>query len=129
VLIIPSSWGSQLGGYLPASSIFSGAVVGEEEDFYKGSLARILFYFLYCFALLYFCLHIFIKNTQKINLLIVVIFTCLLLALLEWVLVRTPSCVILLALIIVILSALLLRHLLLLQIFMRLNLHSYLHSY
>jgi hypothetical protein len=55
VLIIPSSWGSQLGGYLPASSIFSGAVAGEKEDFCKGSL-----------ALLYFCLHHFIKNTKKL---------------------------------------------------------------
>jgi hypothetical protein len=65
VLIIPSSWGSQLGGYLPASSIFSGAVAGENKDFYKGSLARTIFYFVICFALLYFCLHHFIKNTKK----------------------------------------------------------------
>jgi hypothetical protein len=54
VLIIPSSWGSQLGGYLPASSIFSGAVAGEKEDFCKGSLARrsftlfiVLLYFIF----------------------------------------------------------------------------------
>jgi hypothetical protein len=75
----------------------------------------------FSFALLYFCLHLFIKNTKKLVSFIVV-FTCLLLLLLEWVLLRTPSCVILLALIIVILSALLLRHLLLLLIFMRLSL-------
>jgi hypothetical protein len=43
VLIIPSSWGSQLGGYLSASSTFSGAVAGEKEDFCKGSLARTIF--------------------------------------------------------------------------------------
>jgi hypothetical protein len=122
VLIIPSSWGSQLGGYLPASSIFFGSVAREKEDFCKGSLARTIFYFVYCFALLYFCLHLFIKNTHKNSFLIVVIFTCLLLALLEWVVMRTPSCTILLALIIVTLSALLLRHMLLLQIFMILNL-------
>jgi hypothetical protein len=42
--------------------------------------------------------------------------------LLEWVLLWTPSCVILLAPTTMILSALLLRHLLLRQIFMRLNL-------
>jgi hypothetical protein len=65
VLIIPSSWGSQLGGYLPTSSTFSGAVAGEKEDFCKGSLARTIFYFVICFALLYFCLHRFIKNTKN----------------------------------------------------------------
>jgi hypothetical protein len=43
MLIIPSSWGSQLGGYLPASSSFSGAVAREKEDFCKGSLARTIF--------------------------------------------------------------------------------------
>jgi hypothetical protein len=75
----------------------------------------------FCFALLYFYLHHFIKNTKKLVSFIVA-FIYLLFALLEWVLMRTPSCVILLALIIVILSALLLRYLLLLQIFMRLNL-------
>jgi hypothetical protein len=65
VLIIPSSWGSQLGGYLPASSIFSGDVAEEKEDFCKGSLARTIFYFAICFALLYFCLHHFIENTKN----------------------------------------------------------------
>jgi hypothetical protein len=43
VLIIPSSWGSQLGGYLPTSSYFSSAVAGEKENFYKGSFARTSF--------------------------------------------------------------------------------------
>jgi hypothetical protein len=33
-------------------------------------------------------LHLFIKNTKKISSFIVVIFTCLLLVLLEWVLLR-----------------------------------------
>jgi hypothetical protein len=73
------------------------------------------------FALLYFYLHRFIKNTKKL-VSFIVIFTCLLLVLLEWLLLKTPSCVILLALIILILSTLLLRHLLLLLIFMRLSL-------
>jgi hypothetical protein len=54
------------GLYLQAIKQFFGAVVGEEEDFCKGSLARTLFYFVYCFALLYFCLHLFIKNTKKL---------------------------------------------------------------
>jgi hypothetical protein len=44
VLIIPSSWGSQLGGHLhqhrTAIKLFSGAVAAEKEDFCKGSFAR-----------------------------------------------------------------------------------------
>jgi hypothetical protein len=64
VLIIPSSWGSQLGGYLPASSIFSGAVAGEKEDFCKGSLARTSFTLF--IVLLYFIFAcIFLSKIQK----------------------------------------------------------------
>jgi hypothetical protein len=64
VLIIPSSWGSQLGGYLPASSIFSGAVAREKEDFCKGGLARTIFTLL--FVLLYFIFAcIILLKTQK----------------------------------------------------------------
>jgi hypothetical protein len=64
MLIIPSSLGSQLGGHLPASSIFSGTVAGEEEDFCKGSLARTIFTLL--FVLLYFILAcIVLSKTQK----------------------------------------------------------------
>jgi hypothetical protein len=52
VLIIPSFWGSQLGGYLPTSSTFSGAVAREKEDFCKGGLARTIFtLLLFCFTL------------------------------------------------------------------------------
>jgi hypothetical protein len=65
VLIIPFSWGSQLGGYLPASSIFSGAVAGEKEDFCKGSLTRTILYFVICFALLYFLLASFYQKHKK----------------------------------------------------------------
>jgi hypothetical protein len=87
----------------------------------QGEFHTHILYFVLSFTLLYFCLQHFIKNTQK-NSFLIVAFICLLLVLLEWLLLRTPSCVILLELIIVILSALLLRHLLLLQIFMRLSL-------
>jgi hypothetical protein len=91
VLIIPSSWGSQLGAYNAPSSIFlaplpgieeeeaptsttrqqhfSSAVVGEKEDFYKRNLSLPIFFTLLLFSLLYllyFCLHLFIKNTKKI---------------------------------------------------------------
>jgi cell division protein FtsW (lipid II flippase) len=67
--------------YKPSSS-FSGAIAGEKEDFCKGSLTRTIFYFVFGFALLYFCLHIFIKNTKKLVSFIVA-FIYLLLALLE----------------------------------------------
>jgi hypothetical protein len=47
VLIIPSSWGSQLDGDLhqhrTAIQLFSGAVAGEKEDFVKGSFTRTSF--------------------------------------------------------------------------------------
>jgi hypothetical protein len=75
---------------------------------------------LFCFIL--FLLASFYQKHKKISSFIVVIFTCLLLVLLEWVLQRTPSCEILLAPKTMILYALLLRHLLPRQIFMRLNL-------
>jgi hypothetical protein len=64
-----------------ASSTFSGAVAGEEEeDFCEGSFshAHPLLCYLFCFALLYlFYLHRFIKNPKKLESLVVVI--CLLL--------------------------------------------------
>jgi hypothetical protein len=64
VLIIPSSWGSQLGGHLHASSIFLGNVAGEKEDFCKGSLARTSFTSL--IVLLYFIFAcIILSKTQK----------------------------------------------------------------
>jgi hypothetical protein len=83
------------GLYLQAIKQFSG-VAEEKEDFCKGSLARTIFYFVYCFALLYFFLHLFIKNIKKLVSFIVA-FIYLLLVLLEWVLLKTPSCVTLLA--------------------------------
>jgi hypothetical protein len=49
----------------PHQATFSGIVAGEKEDFCKGSLARTIFYFVYSFALFYFCLHLYIKNTKK----------------------------------------------------------------
>jgi hypothetical protein len=93
-----------------------------ERRFLQGESLTSNLLLCYCFALFYFFLHRFIKNTKKLVSFIVVTFTCLFLVLLEWVLLRTPSCVILLAPKTMILSALLLRHLLLRQIFMKLNL-------
>jgi hypothetical protein len=47
ILIIPSSWGSQLDGdlhqHLRKQQEFYGAVAGEKEDFCKGSFARTSF--------------------------------------------------------------------------------------
>jgi hypothetical protein len=64
VLIIPSSWGSQLGGYLPASSTFSGAIAGEKEHFYKGSFARTSFT-LFIILLYFIFACIFLSKTHK----------------------------------------------------------------
>jgi hypothetical protein len=62
---------------------FSGAIAREEEeDFCKGSFHTHIFYFVLSFALLYFYLHRFIKNLKKLES-FVVVFTCLLLVLLE----------------------------------------------
>jgi hypothetical protein len=70
VLIIPSSWGSQLGGHLhqhrTAIKPFSGAVAGEKEDFCKGSFACTSFTLFIVLLYFIFCLHRFIKNTKKI---------------------------------------------------------------
>jgi hypothetical protein len=64
VLIIPSSWGFQLGVIYTPSSNFSGAVAGKKEDFCKGSLACSIFYFV--FVLLYFLLASFYQKYKKI---------------------------------------------------------------
>jgi hypothetical protein len=65
VLIIPSSWGSQLGGY-PAriKHNFLAPLPRKKETSARGvSHAHPLLYF--CFALLYFFCIVFIKNTKK----------------------------------------------------------------
>jgi hypothetical protein len=75
VLIIPSYWGSQLGGHLhqhrTAIKLFSGAVAREKEDFCKGSFARTSFTcLLFCFIL--FLLASFYQKYKKIVSFIVV---------------------------------------------------------
>jgi hypothetical protein len=66
VLIIPSSWGFQLGAYHALSSNFSSIVAREKEDFCKGSLSLPIFLLCYCFAyFLYFCLHL-LSKIQKL---------------------------------------------------------------
>jgi hypothetical protein len=82
VLIIPFSWGSQLGGNLPASSTFSSAIAREKEDFCKGSLTRTTFtLFLFCFTL--FLLASFYQKYKKKLVSFIVTFIYLLLVLLE----------------------------------------------
>jgi hypothetical protein len=70
--------------FLTANKHFSGAVAEEKEDFCKGSLLLPIFYFVVVLLTFFtlFCLHLFIKNTKNSSF-IVVIFTCLLLVLLE----------------------------------------------
>jgi hypothetical protein len=45
---------------------FSGAVAGEERRLLQGEFRTHILYFVLSFALLYFYLHLFIKNTQKL---------------------------------------------------------------
>jgi hypothetical protein len=68
VLIIPSSWGSQLGDYHAPSSNFLALLPGIKRISARGvsrfqSFTLLLFCLL---SLLYFCLHPFIKNTKKL---------------------------------------------------------------
>jgi hypothetical protein len=107
--------------YTPSSN-FSSVIAGEKEDLCKGSLSLPIFYFV--IVLLYFIFDcVFLSKIQKKNSsFIVVIFACLLLVLLEWVLMRNTKLCDLLAPAIMILFALLLCHLVPRQIFMKLNL-------
>jgi len=85
VLIIPSSWGSQLDGDLhqhtvPHQGLFLAPLPGKRR-LLQGEFRTHILYFVLSFALLYFCLHRFIKKTHK-NIVptIVVIFVGLLLS-------------------------------------------------
>jgi hypothetical protein len=65
VLIIPSSWGSQLGGHLHAIKQFFGAIAGENEDFCKESLSLPIFYFVIVLHYFIFAC-IFLYKIQKV---------------------------------------------------------------
>jgi hypothetical protein len=60
--------------------LFSGAVAGERKKTSTRGVSHAHPLLCFCFALLYFCLHLFIKNTKKIVPSIVVIFVGLLLS-------------------------------------------------
>jgi hypothetical protein len=66
MLIIPSSWGSQQGVVYTPSSIFFWHRCRGERRFLQGESLTSNLLLCYCFALHYFCLHRFIKNTKKI---------------------------------------------------------------
>jgi hypothetical protein len=87
VLIIPSSWGSQLGGHLhqhrTTIKLFSGAVIWEERRFLQGEFRTHILYFVLVLLYFIFACIVLSKIQKKISFLLVVIFTCLLLALLE----------------------------------------------
>jgi hypothetical protein len=95
VLIIPSSWGFQRALVTIHQRVFWRRYRGGRRLLQGESLTHNLL-LCFCFALLYFYLHHFIKNTKKLVSFIVA-FIYLLLVLLEWVLLKTPSCVTLLA--------------------------------
>jgi hypothetical protein len=56
--------GFPTGRLAPLSSTFSGAVAGEKEDFYKGSLSLPIFYFVIV-LLTFFTLFLFASFYQK----------------------------------------------------------------
>jgi hypothetical protein len=124
VLITPSLgvpyWSVIYINIAPSTS-FLASLPGRKKTSARGvSHAQSFTLFLVLLYFIFAC--IFLSKIQKKLVSFIVAFTCLLLVLLEWVLLRTPSCVTLLAPKTMILSVLLLRHLLLRQIFMRSNL-------
>jgi hypothetical protein len=70
VLIKPSSWGSQLDGDLhhhtPPQQRFFWRRCRGKRRLLQGEFRTHILYFVLSFALLYFYLHHFIKNTQKL---------------------------------------------------------------
>jgi hypothetical protein len=86
VLIIPSSWGSQLDGEITSTPcriklIFWRRCRGKRR-LLQGEFRTHILYFVYCFAFTLCLLASFYQKHKKISFLVVV-FTCLLLALLE----------------------------------------------
>jgi hypothetical protein len=64
VIIIPSSWGSQLGGYLHASSIFLAPLPGRKKISARGvSHAQSFTLLLFCLILFFAC--IVLSKTHK----------------------------------------------------------------
>jgi hypothetical protein len=72
VLLIPSSWGSQLGALTPHHQAFFWRRCQGERGFLQGESLTLNLLLCFYFALFYFCLHHFIKNTKKLASYIVV---------------------------------------------------------
>jgi hypothetical protein len=66
MLIIPSSWGSQLGGHLHAIKQFFWRRCRGERGFLQGESLASNPFALLLFCSIYFCLHLLIKNTKKL---------------------------------------------------------------
>jgi hypothetical protein len=62
---------------VPHQALFWRRCRGGKRRLLQGEFLTHILYFVLSFALLYFYLHHFIKNTKKISFLLVVIFTCL----------------------------------------------------
>jgi hypothetical protein len=67
VLLIPSSCGSQLGALTPHHQAFFWRRCRGERRFLQGESLTLNLLLCYFFALFYFYLHRFIKNTKKIS--------------------------------------------------------------
>jgi hypothetical protein len=69
MLIIPSSWGSQLAEHfnhqLGRIKLFLALLPGRKRRLLQGEFRTHILYFILIFALLYFYLHHFIKNTKN----------------------------------------------------------------
>jgi hypothetical protein len=101
--------GFPTGCYLHAIKQFFWRCCRGERRFLQGESLTLNLLLCFFFVLFYFCLRLFIKNTKRISF-PYSYFYLLAFSFARMVLLRTPSCVILLAPKIMILSALLLRH-------------------
>src|SRR3954449_1477962 len=100
------------------TSRISGAVAGEKDHFCKGILSLSIFLLCYFFCFLIFVCCI-LSKIQKNSLLFIVVICVACFIFVQWLLLKIPSCVTLLAPTIMILSAHPLLHLLLKRPFMR----------
>jgi hypothetical protein len=66
VLLIPSSWGSQLGALTSHHQAFFWRRCQGERRYLQGESLTLNLLLCFCFALFYFYLHHFIKNTKKL---------------------------------------------------------------
>jgi hypothetical protein len=82
ILITPSSWGSQRAGHSSRNKqqVFQRRCRGGSRRLLRGEFLHAHPLLCYCFSLLYFYLHHFIKNTKKLVPTIVVIFVGMLLS-------------------------------------------------